>query len=169
MLHLVVYSVNQKGRSEATVLEDIAINEAEKRTGTKTKLFNLISSQYFHLYQSPFYLSNLPPSSVTCSLLTFPPPFPLLSELEKAKGIGRLSLPWNEPEREANGVALACNFTYSDFLPALIIINDVVVAAAGKVAQQWGRVGLPLPSLVDFLLAVATQTATKSAHCTLAH
>ena len=34
-LHLVAYSVNQKGRSEATVLEDIAINEAEKRTGTK--------------------------------------------------------------------------------------------------------------------------------------
>ncbi|XP_055695967.1 uncharacterized protein LOC129797437 isoform X2 [Lutzomyia longipalpis] len=32
MLHLVAYSVNQKGRSEATVLEDIAINEAEKRT-----------------------------------------------------------------------------------------------------------------------------------------
>jgi hypothetical protein len=25
--------VNQKGRSEPTVLEDIAINEAEKRTG----------------------------------------------------------------------------------------------------------------------------------------
>lgn len=44
MLHLVVYSVNQKGRSEATVLEDIAINEAEKRTGKKRgrkKLFNL--------------------------------------------------------------------------------------------------------------------------------
>lgn len=33
MLHLVAYSVNQKGRSEPTVLEDIAINEAEKRTG----------------------------------------------------------------------------------------------------------------------------------------
>ena len=32
-LHLVAYSVNQKGRSEPTVLEDIAINEAEKRTG----------------------------------------------------------------------------------------------------------------------------------------
>lgn len=34
-LHLVAYSVNQKGRSEPTVLEDIAINEAEKRTGTR--------------------------------------------------------------------------------------------------------------------------------------
>lgn len=34
-LHLVAYSVNQKGRSEPTVLEDIAINEAEKRTGEK--------------------------------------------------------------------------------------------------------------------------------------
>lgn len=33
-LHLIAYSVNQKGRSEPTVLEDIAINEAEKRTGT---------------------------------------------------------------------------------------------------------------------------------------
>jgi hypothetical protein len=32
-LHLIAYSVNQKGRSEPTVLEDIAINEAEKRTG----------------------------------------------------------------------------------------------------------------------------------------
>ena len=31
--HLVVYSVNQKGRSEAIVLENIPINEAEKRTG----------------------------------------------------------------------------------------------------------------------------------------
>ncbi|XP_058813895.1 serine-rich adhesin for platelets isoform X2 [Topomyia yanbarensis] len=31
-LHLIAYSVNQKGRSEPTVLEDIAINEAEKRT-----------------------------------------------------------------------------------------------------------------------------------------
>lgn len=35
-LHLVAYSVNQKGRSEPTVLEDIAINEAEKRTGMYT-------------------------------------------------------------------------------------------------------------------------------------
>lgn len=34
-LHLVAYSVNQKGRSEPTVLEDIAINEAEKRTGKR--------------------------------------------------------------------------------------------------------------------------------------
>lgn len=32
-LHLVAFSVNQKGRSDPTVLEDIAINEAEKRTG----------------------------------------------------------------------------------------------------------------------------------------
>ncbi|XP_037810114.1 putative uncharacterized protein DDB_G0282133 isoform X3 [Lucilia sericata] len=31
-LHLVVYSVNQKGRSEAIVLENIPINEAEKRS-----------------------------------------------------------------------------------------------------------------------------------------
>jgi len=44
-LHLVAYSVNQKGRSEPTVLEDIAINEAEKRTGTK----------YFHF---PYTLSS---------------------------------------------------------------------------------------------------------------
>lgn len=33
-LHLVVYSANQKGRSEPIVLENIPINEAEKRTGT---------------------------------------------------------------------------------------------------------------------------------------
>lgn len=33
-LHLIAYSVNQKGRSEPTLLENIAINEAEKRTGT---------------------------------------------------------------------------------------------------------------------------------------
>ncbi|EDS29380.1 conserved hypothetical protein [Culex quinquefasciatus] len=33
-LHLIAYSVNQKGRSEPTILEDIAINEAEKRTET---------------------------------------------------------------------------------------------------------------------------------------
>ncbi|XP_055585006.1 uncharacterized protein LOC129737868 [Uranotaenia lowii] len=32
-LHLIAYSVNQKGRSDPTILEDIAINEAEKRTG----------------------------------------------------------------------------------------------------------------------------------------
>ncbi|CAD7090616.1 unnamed protein product, partial [Hermetia illucens] len=31
-LHLIAYSVNQKGRSEPIILEDIAINEAEKRT-----------------------------------------------------------------------------------------------------------------------------------------
>lgn len=38
-LHLVAYSVNQKGRSDPTVLEDIAINEAEKRTGMYTQRF----------------------------------------------------------------------------------------------------------------------------------
>jgi hypothetical protein len=36
-LHLIAYSVNQKGRSEPTVLEDIAINEAEKRTGMEAR------------------------------------------------------------------------------------------------------------------------------------
>lgn len=44
-LHLRAYSVNQKGRSEPTVLEDIAINEAEKRTGTYT---------HTHTYLLPF-------------------------------------------------------------------------------------------------------------------
>lgn len=39
-LHLVAYSVNQKGRSEPTVLEDIAINEAEKRTGRRAAKAN---------------------------------------------------------------------------------------------------------------------------------
>lgn len=45
-LHLIAYSVNQKGRSEPTVLEDIAINEAEKRTGT---LFcdNILQDHFF--------------------------------------------------------------------------------------------------------------------------
>lgn len=33
-LHIVVYAQNAKGRSELTVLEDIALNDAEKRTGT---------------------------------------------------------------------------------------------------------------------------------------
>lgn len=42
-LHLVAYSVNQKGRSEPTVLEDIAINEAEKRTGTYYLYSQLLS------------------------------------------------------------------------------------------------------------------------------
>lgn len=46
-LHLVAYSVNQKGRSEPFVLEDIAINEAEKRTGM---------SPFFILF---FYSFNL--------------------------------------------------------------------------------------------------------------
>lgn len=32
-LHLVVYSANQKGRSEAIVLQNIPINEAEKASG----------------------------------------------------------------------------------------------------------------------------------------
>lgn len=40
-LHLIAYSVNQKGRSEPTVLEDIAINEVERRTGTQ--LFSYVS------------------------------------------------------------------------------------------------------------------------------
>uniref|UniRef100_A0A1A9WTW3 Uncharacterized protein n=1 Tax=Glossina brevipalpis TaxID=37001 RepID=A0A1A9WTW3_9MUSC len=31
-LHLIVYSVNQKGRSEPIILENIPINEAEKRS-----------------------------------------------------------------------------------------------------------------------------------------
>ncbi|XP_065359099.1 putative uncharacterized protein DDB_G0282133 [Calliphora vicina] len=37
-LHLVVYSVNQKGRSEAIVLENIPINEAEKRSDGRMSL-----------------------------------------------------------------------------------------------------------------------------------
>lgn len=41
-LHLVVYSVNQKGRSEPIVLENIPINEAEKRSGKLLK--------YEHMY-----------------------------------------------------------------------------------------------------------------------
>lgn len=32
-LHIAVYAQNAKGRSELTVLEDIALNDAEKRTG----------------------------------------------------------------------------------------------------------------------------------------
>lgn len=50
-LHLVAYSVNQKGRSEPTVLEDIAINEAEKRTGmyTDSHLYNFF---FFILFKS---------------------------------------------------------------------------------------------------------------------
>lgn len=36
-LHLVVYSVNQKGRSEPIVLENVPINEADKRSGRSTK------------------------------------------------------------------------------------------------------------------------------------
>lgn len=43
-LHLVVYSANQKGRSEPIVLENIPINEAEKRTGTYMILKNLYRS-----------------------------------------------------------------------------------------------------------------------------
>lgn len=51
-LHLVAYSVNQKGRSEPTVLEDIAINEAEKRTGmyTDSHLYNFFFSFYSKVY-----------------------------------------------------------------------------------------------------------------------
>lgn len=51
-LHLVVYSVNQKGRSEPIVLEDIAINEAEKRTGNV--LLNNFTS--FIFISSYFYI-----------------------------------------------------------------------------------------------------------------
>jgi len=36
-LHLVVYSVNQKGRSEPIVLENVPINEADKRSGRCAK------------------------------------------------------------------------------------------------------------------------------------
>ncbi len=34
VLHLLLYSANPKGRSEAVIIEDIALNGAEKRTGT---------------------------------------------------------------------------------------------------------------------------------------
>lgn len=47
-LHLIVYSVNQKGHSEPTVLEDIAINEAEKRTGTCIVYVTLFIFFYLH-------------------------------------------------------------------------------------------------------------------------
>jgi hypothetical protein len=46
-LHLVAYSVNQKGRSEPTVLEDIAINEAEKRTGMRDSLRAMKRKKFF--------------------------------------------------------------------------------------------------------------------------
>lgn len=39
-LHLVVYSVNQKGRSEPIVLENVPINEADKRSGELMKSKN---------------------------------------------------------------------------------------------------------------------------------
>lgn len=32
-IQLIIYAANQKGRSEVVVLEDIAIRDAEKRTG----------------------------------------------------------------------------------------------------------------------------------------
>lgn len=32
-LHIVLYATNQKGRSDVAVLEDIALKDAEKRTG----------------------------------------------------------------------------------------------------------------------------------------
>lgn len=48
-LHLRAYSVNQKGRSEATVLEDIAINEPEKRTGTYIVVSCVMYSVYIGL------------------------------------------------------------------------------------------------------------------------
>jgi hypothetical protein len=35
-LHIVLYASNQKGRSEVTMLEDIALKDAEKRTGRTT-------------------------------------------------------------------------------------------------------------------------------------
>lgn len=37
-LHLVVYSANQKGRSEAIVLQNIPINEAEKIAGKQMNI-----------------------------------------------------------------------------------------------------------------------------------
>lgn len=46
-LHLVAYSVNQKGRSEPTVLEDIAINEAEKRTGMNISFHSRRGNLFF--------------------------------------------------------------------------------------------------------------------------
>ncbi|GLH11593.1 Uncharacterized protein GBIM_16350 [Gryllus bimaculatus] len=36
-LHIVIYAANQKGRSEATVLEDITLKDAEKRTVMREK------------------------------------------------------------------------------------------------------------------------------------
>lgn len=33
VLHLLLYSANQKGRSETVIIEDIPLNGAEKRTG----------------------------------------------------------------------------------------------------------------------------------------
>lgn len=56
-LHLVAYSVNQKGRSEPTVLEDIAINEAEKRTGmyTDSHLYNFFFFHFIQKYTQYFY------------------------------------------------------------------------------------------------------------------
>lgn len=64
-LHLVAYSVNQKGRSEPTVLEDIAINEAEKRTG--------MLSTFYYILQYLFYITLLYPYFYTymCTLLDF--------------------------------------------------------------------------------------------------
>lgn len=38
-LRVVVYAENAKGRSEKVVLEDITLNDAEKRTGSLLKLF----------------------------------------------------------------------------------------------------------------------------------
>lgn len=66
-LHLVAYSVNQKGRSEPTMLEDIAINEAEKRTGTSV-VFGVF--QHFFFYFFVFCSSLFSPSFVwSCFLL----------------------------------------------------------------------------------------------------
>ena len=55
-LHLVAYSVNQKGRSEPTVLEDIAINEAEKRTG-KIRFYTIAEKSL--LDNDPFLFGNV--------------------------------------------------------------------------------------------------------------
>ena len=40
-IQLVMYAANQKGRSELVVLEDIAIRDAEKRTGKCTIKTNI--------------------------------------------------------------------------------------------------------------------------------
>ncbi|ETN61505.1 hypothetical protein AND_006833 [Anopheles darlingi] len=71
-LHLIAYSVNQKGRSEPTILEDIAINEAEKRAAEEHSL-----NIHFNLHYLPTFrpTKNQPaPAPVGCEKLslTFP-------------------------------------------------------------------------------------------------